>query len=107
MPIPIVGGAAAVGVLQAGFALAIAAGILRVITLIGIGIVTYEGVNVLVDRVTDMASFSSSGGTGAFQLVGPLLTLLKFPEAVAVITGAIGTKLLTKLSFAITRPFTP
>ena len=100
------GGTLLRGALTAGFALSVASGILRVITLLGIGVATYQSIDTMLPyfmTAVNQASGYSSGQSAAFNALGEVFGLLKVQEALSLIIGAIGQRLTYRLAFLVTR----
>lgn len=82
-------------ILGAAVAGGVVAGILRVITLLGIGVVTYKGLDVLGPQLNGMLNTAGAVGSGqGTNLIGPLFAILNIQVAVSTLISAFLTRAL-------------
>lgn len=95
--------------MSTGVAAGIVAGILRVMTLLGIGVAVYEGIDTLLpyfeSLLVQAEGYASSGGA-SYALLGQVMALLKVQEAISLVAGAIGTRITFRASLILTRSAT-
>lgn len=109
MPLPLIGAVVAAATSVAGrwsigaaVAFGVVAGVLRVITLLGIAVVAYQGLEGLQPYIVDMLSTASgSVSTGGVSQFGQLLTILKITEAFALLTSAVLTRITYSLGLSL------
>lgn len=114
MPLPLIGpvvSSIAGYTLAAGFAASIVAGILRVITLLGVGVAVFEGTDTLLPYLDQMMSSAANPlGTGAsnpaFAALGQVMALLKVQAAFSLVIGAVATRIAFRASLILTRTAT-
>lgn len=96
--------------MTAGIVSGFIAGILRVITLLGIGISVYEGIDTLWPHLQQLLAQTQgagvSGPSATYTALGQVFGLLKIQEALSVIVGAIGTRLTFRAGLVLTKTAT-
>lgn len=112
MPFPVIGSLAtsvAGWSIAAGITASFVAGIFRVITLIGVGVAIFEGLDVLGPKVLDLfnqAQRVGGGIPGGPHPLAQVFELLKVQEALSLLISGFITRFTYRMSWILTKSAT-
>ncbi|WP_411887830.1 DUF2523 family protein [Hydrocarboniphaga effusa] len=114
MPLPIIAPVVATIAswsVGAAFVASIIAGILRVITLLGVAVAVFEGIDTFAPYITDLLNQTTtvdlSNGTGGIPpVVAQLFDVLRVQEAISLLLGAVSSRMAFRTSLILSRAAT-